>query len=78
MGVLDLPALIASARSPLSSCSLMYWSISSGKRRIVAAAASRACFAVGFTMIFEHARIADCVRVGGERRTAPATRLRSG
>lgn len=30
------------------------------------------------TMIFEHARIADYARVGGERRTAPATRLRSG
>jgi hypothetical protein len=30
------------------------------------------------TMIFEHGRIADYVRVRGERRTAPATRLRSG
>ena len=30
------------------------------------------------TMIFEHARIADYARVRGERRTAPATRLRSG
>jgi len=30
------------------------------------------------TTIFEHARIADYVRVRGERRTAPATRLRSG